>query len=78
MKLRSALLALFICLSSSFSLAQASDTVEMSPSALFDALTPEVGARGIFFQENPDAVNTIGITRYSHIPKFNSDGTIDP
>jgi hypothetical protein len=65
-------------MSSSFTWAQASDTIDKSPSAFFDAALPEVGARGILFQENPEAVNTIGFTRYSHIPKFNYDGTIDP
>jgi hypothetical protein len=77
-KFRGIFVALCLLLSSSLPTAQASETIEKSPSAFFDAALPEVGARGILFQENPEAVNTVGFTRFSHIPKFNSDGSINP
>jgi len=39
---------------------------------------PSTGARGLVFVENAASVSSIGYIRYSHIPNFKSDGSIEP
>ena len=39
---------------------------------------PSTGARGLVFVENASSVSPIGYIRYSHIPIFKSDGSIEP
>ena len=58
--------------------ALAADAPSKTPAQIFESSSPEIGARGIFFQENFSGMDSIGYIRYSHIPKFNSDGTIEP
>jgi hypothetical protein len=56
----------------------AADAPSKNPAQIFESALPEIGARGIFFQENFSGMDTIGYIRYSHIPNFKSDGTVDP
>lgn len=49
-----------------------------TPSQIFQSALPEVGARGIIFQENMQAMDSIGYIRYSHVPNFGANGSIDP
>lgn len=58
--------------------AAAADAPGKTPAQIFESSSPETGARGIFFQENFSGMDSIGYIRYSHIPKFNPDGTIEP
>ena len=58
--------------------ALAADAPSKTPAQIFESSLPEIGARGIFFQENFSGMDSIGYIRYSHIPKFNQDGTIEP
>lgn len=58
--------------------ALAADAPSKTPAQIFESSSPEIGARGIFFQENFSGMDSIGYIRYSHIPKFNPDRSIDP
>jgi hypothetical protein len=71
------LAAFFFIISGSAPLS-AADAPSKTPAQLFESSSPEIGARGIFFQENFSGMDSIGYIRYSHIPKFNPDGTIEP
>lgn len=66
-----------LLVASSTSTATAADAPAQTPAQIFDSSLPEVGARGILFQENMMAMDSIGYIRYSHIPKFSSTGTIE-
>lgn len=59
-------------------IAHAADAPSKNPAQIFESAVPEIGARGIFFQENFSGMDTIGYIRYSHIPAFKSDGTYVP
>lgn len=56
----------------------ASEAPAQTPTSVFEAALPEVGARGIIFQENMQMMDSIGYIRYSHIPTFDSRGAIAP
>ena len=58
--------------------ALAADAPSKTPAQIFESSSSEIGARGIFFQENFSGMDSIGYIRYSHIPKFNPDGSIEP
>ncbi len=60
------------------SLAEGADSIAPDPIQLMNMSKPTSGARGIVFIENISAGTSIGWIRYSHIPKFNSDGSIEP
>jgi len=56
----------------------AADAPAKNPAQIFESTLPEKGARGIFFQENFSGMESIGYIRYSHIPTFKADGSIEP
>jgi hypothetical protein len=58
--------------------ASGADSSETDPVQIMEKLKPTSGARGIVFVENVAASNPIGLIRYSHIPSFKSDGSIEP
>ena len=58
--------------------ANGADITAADPIKIMDKLKPASGARGILFLENAAAINPIGLIRYSHIPVFKSDGSIEP
>ena len=60
------------------SFAGAADAPAQTPARVFEAALPEIGARGIIFQENMQMMDSIGYIRYSHIPTFSPSGTIAP
>ncbi|CAN2220719.1 hypothetical protein MCEMRE182_01204 [Candidatus Nanopelagicaceae bacterium] len=71
-----ALVNIFIL--NSFNPADASDAPQLSVAGAFEAALPEIGARGIVFQENMQAMDSVGYIRYSHVPTFDSKGSIAP
>lgn len=68
----------FIVLLSGMTSANSAEIFAKDPLQLMDTLRPETGARGLVFVENVQAKASIGSIRYSHIPVFKSDGSIEP
>jgi len=58
--------------------ATGADSSETDPVQIMEKMKPASGARGILFIENAAAFNPIGLIKYSHIPFFKSDGSIEP
>lgn len=67
-----------ILLSLTPTLAIADSNYAVDPVGIIAKSDPRTAARGVVFAESIDAGVTIGWIRYSHIPVFNSDGSIDP
>ena len=78
MKTRMILVALLLGALTSTSSANGAEVSATDPIKIMDDLKPASGARGILFLENAAAMNPIGLIRYSHIPVFKSDGSIEP
>jgi len=78
MKKINCLFAVFVFLVSGMTAAHSADLNATDPVQLMEKLKPSSGARGIVFVENAAAINPIGLIRYSHIPEFKSDGSIEP
>ena len=72
------LVALLLGALTSTSSANGAEVSATDPIKIMDDLKPASGARGILFLENAAAMNPIGLIRYSHIPVFKSDGSIEP
>jgi hypothetical protein len=69
----SAFLIILTCIPS----ANSADVIATDPVQIMQKLKPTSGARGMLFVENISAGVSIGWIRYSHIPTFNSNGSID-
>lgn len=78
LKKRKILVALLLGALTSTSSANGALVSATDPIKIMDDLKPASGARGILFLENAAAMNPIGLIRYSHIPVFKSDGSIEP
>ena len=78
MKKIACLLISFAVLLSGVTVANSADVTDSDPVQIMNKLKPASGARGIVFVENAAAMNPIGLIRYSHIPEFKPDGSIDP
>lgn len=78
MKKRMILVALLLGALTSTSSANGAEVSATDPIKIMEDLKPASGARGILFLENAAAINPIGLIRYSHIPVFKSDGSIEP
>jgi hypothetical protein len=72
------LLATFIVLLTGTTMANSAETLSVDPIGIMNTLKPAASARGLVFVENVQAGASIGSIRYSHIPVFKSDGSIDP
>lgn len=57
--------------------AAGADSIAIDPLQLMEQSRPSTGARGIAFVENISAGSSIGWIRYSHIPVFKADGSIE-
>jgi hypothetical protein len=71
------LLATVVVLLSGMTSANSAETLATDPLGIMNTLKPATGARGLVFVENPQAGASIGSIRYSHIPVFKSDGSIE-
>jgi hypothetical protein len=72
------LISTAVVLLSGISSANSAEILATNPVGIMDTLKPTTGARGLVFVENIQAGASIGSIRYSHIPVFKSDGSIDP
>ncbi len=72
------LISTAVVLLSGISSANSAEILATNPVGIMDTLKPTTGARGLVFVENFQAGASIGSIRYSHIPVFKSDGSIDP
>ena len=72
------LVALLLGALTSTSSANGAEVSATDPIKIMEDLKPASGARGILFLENAAQMNPIGLIRYSHIPVFKSDGSIEP
>ena len=72
------IIALSVFFTAIFSLtsAIAAESFSVDPIQIMNSTKPAMSARGIVFVENVSAGVSIGWIRYSHIPTFNSDGSI--
>ena len=71
-------LSLLVVALTSTSSANGADATTVDPVQIMEKMKPASGARGILFIENAAAFNPIGLIKYSHIPFFKSDGSIEP
>jgi len=69
--------ATFFVLLSGATPASSAETLATDPLGIMNTLKPATGARGLVFVENSQAGASIGSIRYSHIPVFKSDGSIE-
>jgi hypothetical protein len=71
------LIATSIILLSGMVTANSAETISSNPFEIMEQKRPTSGARGLVFVENVEMGSSIGFIRYSHIPKFKPDGSIE-
>lgn len=78
MKKSNKLISLAITLSLSATNAFATSELAIDPVQVLEGEKPSGGARGMLFIENVDAGVSVGWIRYSHTPRFGTDGSVKP
>ena len=78
MKRTIAFVSSLIFLFSGPAVASSAERISNDPVQIMNDEKPASGARGIVFVENAASSYPIGFIRYSHIPVFKSDGSIEP
>ena len=67
-----------ISLFSAFPNAQAIDAPTQTPVQIFESMRPDMSSRGIIFNENFGAMDSLGYITYAKIPMIGSTNQVDP